>query len=443
MKKMIYRALSLLLVILLHACEYKDIYDAGSEYPVDKVYIAGTYESIIYKVDQIVETGNAPFRYKIDVENNKVLIPLGIYRSSVWSNNDVSVELGIDNDTIPALIDSEELVGEDGTIPEILPADKYRLDTEIHIAKGEDLGQLNLTVDIPFLLDNLDKRYVLGIRILNSNAEINEKMSLIVVDITAGFIEPQPDFTFEMDEKKPFEVSFSNKSVFCLDYEWDFDDGSSTVNEKEPQKHVFPGVGIYNVKLTSKGTRGNLVTKEKVVHIWEDITDIYIKNGGNPFQKAGLVSGRVDCLKDWTCTENVLSTYNSSKKIYVGGYQGYNGGVMDFYANKATTGALENAKIYQTTDLPEGAYYAAFVPFSFVGKNNCYFVVAKGVELPDIDDVESNPNVIAYLHWDETIEITKQGMEFEVLASGPVTIGFVVSNDEGGRVKIKSVSLAK
>ena len=336
MKKMIYRALSLLLVILLHACEYKDIYDAGSEYPVDKVYIAGTYESIIYKVDQIVETGNAPFRYKIDVENNKVLIPLGIYRSSVWSNNDVSVELGIDNDTIPALIDSEELVGEDGTIPEILPADKYRLDTEIHIAKGEDLGQLNLTVDIPFLLDNLDKRYVLGIRILNSNAEINEKMSLIVVDITAGFIEPQPDFTFEMDEKKPFEVSFSNKSVFCLDYEWDFDDGSSTVNEKEPQKHVFPGVGIYNVKLTSKGTRGNLVTKEKVVHIWEDITDIYIKNGGNPFQKAGLVSGRVDCLKDWTCTENVLSTYNSSKKIYVGGYQGDNGGVMDFYANKAT-----------------------------------------------------------------------------------------------------------
>ena len=58
------------------------------EYPVDKVYIAGTYESIIYKVDQIVETENAPFRYKIDVENNKVLIPLGIYRSSVWSNND-------------------------------------------------------------------------------------------------------------------------------------------------------------------------------------------------------------------------------------------------------------------------------------------------------------------------------------------------------------------
>ena len=54
MKKMIYRALPLLLVILLHACEYKDIYDAGSEYPVDKVYIAGTYESIIYKVDQIV-----------------------------------------------------------------------------------------------------------------------------------------------------------------------------------------------------------------------------------------------------------------------------------------------------------------------------------------------------------------------------------------------------
>ena len=94
----------------------------------------------------------------------------------------MSVELGIDNDTIPALIDSEELVGEDGTIPEILPADKYRLDTEIHIAKGEDLGQLNLTVDIPFLLDNLDKRYVLGIRILNSNPGKHMLLRLFLVN---------------------------------------------------------------------------------------------------------------------------------------------------------------------------------------------------------------------------------------------------------------------
>ena len=39
MKKMIYKALALLLVILLHACEYKDIYDAGSEYPVDSGYL--------------------------------------------------------------------------------------------------------------------------------------------------------------------------------------------------------------------------------------------------------------------------------------------------------------------------------------------------------------------------------------------------------------------
>lgn len=444
MKKMIFKIESLLLVlVLLYACEYKNVYDASAEYPADKVYLTGTYEGVIYKIDQITEMENAPYRYRIDIGNNKVVIPLGVYRSSVWSKNDVTVELGIDNDTIPDLIESKELVDSDGSIPEILPEGKYRLDTEIHISKGEDLGRLSLAVDIPFLLENLDKRYVLGIRIVDSSAEINDKMSLIVIDIKAGFIEPQPDFSFEIDEKKPFEVLFSNKSVFCLNYEWDFGDDTSVVTERNPQKHLFPGVGVYNVKLTCMGTRGNVVTREKVVHIWEDITDTYVKNSGNPFLKAGLVSGRVDCLKEWACTENVLSTYNTSKKIYVGGYQGDNGGVMDFYANKATVGALKNAKVYQTTNLPKGAYYAAFVPFSLIGTNDCYFVVAKGDELPDMENLETDPKVLAYLHWDETIELTKQGMEFNVSSTAPITIGFVVSNEENARVKIKSVSLSQ
>ena len=152
MKKIIYKALSVLTVsILLYACEYREVYDAGSEYPNDKVYIAGVYETLIYKVDQIIESPNEPFRYKIDAENNKLLIPIGIYRGSVWSKGNVVVELGVDNDTIPGLIESEELVDEDGSIPEILPEGKYQLDTQVNIAKGEDLGMSNLAIDIPFL----------------------------------------------------------------------------------------------------------------------------------------------------------------------------------------------------------------------------------------------------------------------------------------------------
>jgi len=156
MKKIIYKALSVLTVsILLYACEYREVYDAGSEYPNDKVYIAGVYETLIYKVDQIIESPNEPFRYKIDAGNNKLLIPIGIYRGSVWSKGNVVVELGVDNDTIPGLIESEELVDEDGSIPEILPEGKYQLDTQVNIAKGEDLGMSNLAIDIPFLLSNM------------------------------------------------------------------------------------------------------------------------------------------------------------------------------------------------------------------------------------------------------------------------------------------------
>lgn len=428
---------------LMSACEYKDVFDA--EYPAEQVYITGTYESIIYKVDKIIEKENAPFRYKIDLENNKLIIPLAVYRSSVKSETELLVKLGIDNDTIPVLIENDAFSGDNGSIvPEILPADKYTFETEIVISKGEELGAFELQVDIPFLLENLDKRYVLGISLLDANAKINEKMNLIVVDLLAAFVEANPDFNFVMNNKKPLEVAFANTSKHCLTYEWDFDDGSPVLNDIDPLLHTFPDVGIYNVKLTSKGTRGNFVTITKVVHIWENITSQYVKNAGDPFLKEGVVTGRVDNLADWLYTQNVLSTYNSTKKIYIGGYQMDNGGVMDFYANKSTGGALKNAKIYQTiTSLPMGSYNAGFTPYKFEGENDCYFVVTKSATLPDIESIADDPDVIGYYHWNESIEEKQYGVEFSLDMPQDVTIGFVVSNTEGSRMKIKSVSLSK
>lgn len=444
MKRVVYNILIFCsIAFLIQSCEYREVYDAGSEYPEDKVYIAGVYESVIYKVDAIRETENAPFRYKIDAQNNRLLIPMGVYRGSVWSKKEVTVNLAVSNDTIQGLIESEALVDDDGSVPEILPEGKYTFDEVLHFDKGEDLAITNLSIDIPFLLENLDKRYALGIKIVSSNVDINESKSLIVFDIKAGLIEAQPDFTYEIDEDNPLKIWLTNTSVFCLDYEWDFGDGSPTINEQDPESHEFPTTGRYNVKLTSTGTRGNKVVMTKLVHIWEVITEEFIKNSGNPFVKAGLVSGRVDCLKDWECTENVKTTYNKAKDIYVGGYQGDNGGVMDFYANTATFGALENAKIYQTVALPAGTYNAGFIPYRMDGESNCYFVIYQGNTLPDMEQIESDPNVLGYLHWDETVTLTQQSVEFDVPSDTDVTIGFVVSEPADSRVKIKSVSLAR
>ncbi len=439
----VYKYLFILLSFTcFYSCGYEEV--ANAEYPEDQVYIAGVYESMIYKINQITEKENAPFRYKIDLENNKLIIPLSIYRSSIKSEINTSVQLGIDNDTIPKLIESGILLGENGSVPDILPEGKYELNTGILIQKGEELGKFDLKIDIPFLLENLDKRFVLGIKIINSNTKINDKMSLIVVDILAAFIDAYPNFTFQMNDAQPLEVAFTNTSNFCLSYEWDFGDGSPVLNIAEPLKHTFPGVGIYTVKLTSKGTRGNLVTTTKIVHIWEDVTANYIKNPGNPFKKAGLVSGRVDVLQDWKYTQNVLSTYSSATKIYVGGYQGDNGGVMDFYANSGTGGALKNAKIYQTlTSLPAGLYNAGFIPFSFTNENDCYFVVTRGDSLPDIENITTDTDIISYYHWNKSIDEMKYGVEFNLDSPQNVTIGFVVSNVSGARVKIKSVFLSK
>jgi len=449
MKNIVLRGICLQILFVVfsltvfNACEYKDVADA--DYPDEQVYIGGTYGNLIYKIDQITENENSPFRYTIDPANNRLVIPLAICRAAVASKTNVSVQLEIDNDTIAPLIESEVLVTEGDIVPDILPANKYELNTDVQIKKGEELGKFELSVDIPFLLNNLDKRFVLGIKIMDSNAKINESMSLIVVDILAAFVEANPDFTFEMNEKKPLDVAFKNTSTFCLDYEWDFGDGSPVINEKDPGTHTFPGVGIYNVKLTSTGTRGNTVTETKIVHIWEDVTTEYLVNPGNPFERAGLVSsGRVDALADWSYTQNVLSTYSSANDIYIGGFQLDNGGVMDFYANKSTGGALINAKIYQpVASLPSGTYYAGFTPFSFTGVNDCYFVVTKGNTLPDIENLATDPDVIGYYNWNENIAEDKYGVEFELTQPQDITIGFVVSNEEAARVKIKSVFLSR
>ena len=93
--------------------------------------------------------------------------------------------------------------------------------------------------------------------------------------------------------------------------------------------------------------------------------------------------------------------------------------------------------------MPAGAFNAGFLPSRFNGECDGYFVVAKGTELPDAENMAADPNVLAFMQWDETTEIVQQSMEFSLESAGKVTMGFVVSAPVDSRVQIRSVSLAK
>lgn len=434
--------LFLLLAGVLCSCEYKDIADTG--YIETEVYMQGARQGI-YKVDDLTKEDYGDYRYKVDLENNQLIIPLSVYRAGVNRKGAISVIMGIDNDTVRSLINSGALMDEGETeTPEIYPSEGYTLPSNVEIGDGEDIGRVNLALDIPFIIANMDKRYVLAVKIEDANVKISDKYSTIIVDFNTRFVIPHPKFSFAISKTNPLQVSFTNLTTFAISYEWEFEPGKTSA-ETNPGNYTFPGVGVYPVTLKAKGITGAEYTETQIVTIWEKITDLYIKNPGNPFERAFVApAGRVDILEDWKYTPNVLSTTTrvDGENVQVGGYHMDNDGVIDFYASN-TGGALKNAKIYQTFTLPAGKYKAGFTPYSFTGTNECYYVVATGNELPDIEGIATDANVLVTYHWDSDIANEEYSVMFELEQEKTVTLGFVVNSEPRGRVKIESVSLAR
>lgn len=414
------------MILAVTSCEYKETADA--EYPGQVIYMPAA-RSGIYTVDDMAES-NAPFRYEIDLSAQKVIIPLAVYRAGVDNRGSITVDIETDRDTVSRLIGSGNLTGEDGRTAELLPEGKYTLPESVRIDDGAEIAKIPLTIDLPFLLEQSGKCFAIGVKLLRANAKINESLNTVIVNLSNDFLQPRPGFTYSVTEKNGLTVTFTNTTQFGVSYEWNFGDGSPVSSAETPVPHTYPALGAYTVTLTAEGVAGKKVDYTHVVHLWEDITDQYILNPG-PFKRSDRPTGKVGILQDWSYTSNVLASNGK------GGYYLENGGVMDFYS---TTG-LTNAKIYQSFELPAGTYRAAFTPYEFKGTNECYYVVAAGDEIPDMENLEGNPAVLGLFHWNEDIGQTEQGMDFVVNPGQRVTLGFVVTNQGKSRLKISSVAL--
>jgi PKD repeat protein len=416
-----------LLAVTVISCDYKGV--ADSTYPDQQVYIPAA-KSGVYTVDDI-SVANAPFRYVMDNDNNKIIIPLGIYRSGVNNHGSIDVDVKINNDTVSRLISAGGLIGTDNTNPEILPVDKYTLPSNVTLNNGIENAKLQLSIDIPFLLANPNKRFALGVTISSNDAEANPLLNTIIVVINTNFIFPKPNFSYVSDTQDSTIAIFTNTSMFCLNYTWDFGDGSAVFSGTTPPAHKYDSLGIYNLKLTAQGVTGNTVTLDSIVHMWQDVTKIYFPNPGNPFVRSDNRAVKTGNLKDWDCTPNVKSS---------NGYGGFYADlipVMDFYSSLP----LVNAKIYRSFDLPKGIYRAGFVNAGFKGTNDCYFVAALGNEIPDAGTIPNNANVLAYYHWNTDISTSTNEINFELKTLQRVTIGFEVNNTAKSEIKIKSVFL--
>jgi gliding motility-associated-like protein len=92
---------------------------------------------------------------------------------------------------------------------------------------------------------------------------------------------PIADFHMDPEESTIYspEITFFNDSHFATNYEWSFDDGSTSPMENV--KHTFPSAGLWDVVLTATSYYGCSDTAHDVVVI-NDIFNVYVPNTFTP-----------------------------------------------------------------------------------------------------------------------------------------------------------------
>lgn len=179
--------------------------------------------------------------------------------------------------------------------------------------------------------------------------------------------------------------------------------------------------------------------------ISEDITTLVIRNSGNPFLRDQSVEqkGKWGVLADWSYNSNLLNQENST----LGGWtdedddwDGIRGGIH-LEAKNWNQGGLVNGKIWQSAHLDTNRYSFTFRVARGSGNWNLYFVVMKGKgELPAIDNIEGNPDILARVKVTST-DANEYQIPFELNDSQDITYGWVVTGGNESYLRIKWIKL--
>ena len=426
-------------ILGFYSCEFKEIADA--EYTEPTIYIPVAYRGI-YVLNDTINPESKTYKYKLDLQNNKLIIPLSVYRSGISNKGTLNIDISVNNDTINSLIAAGELIDNKGRNFELIPSDKYSLTPSVVIESGEEWKNILLEVDLGYISTRANKRLALAVTVKSSQIATSPKLGTAIIEIDTRFLVPTPNFNYSISRTNDKLIIFENTSSYALTYQWNLGDGA-TSNKTTPDPHAYADYKTYQVSLTVTGVTGIPATYTKSIQIWENVSMVYLKNPGNPdpFVRSDNRTSRTGNLLDWITTDNLKAL--SSGILYGGFYNDASlGNVMDFYSRES----ISNGKIYQTTRLPQGRYRVTFDPVKFDGTNNCYFVVCGGTIMPDIEQIEGTAAVYIAFNWKEAIEF--QEFEMTIPAEQDVTLGFVISTPppatgQVNEVFIKSVGIYK
>lgn len=169
-----------------------------------------------------------------------------------------------------------------------------------------------------------------------------------------------------------------------------------------------------------------------------DITSLYLKNAGFPFNAAVMANGRFGTLADWTTN---AAAKNISGQGGFDNYPGYGTLAFEYWG----TPAINNGKIYQTVTLPAGKYkLQASVESIAYDLPATYLVAAAGTTIPDAAAYEQSLGFGKFTNG--SLNNKTLDANFTLTAETVVSMGVVanmVSGNQNLRVKgIKLYSIA-
>lgn len=238
---------------LLVSCEYQKIADA--DYPASILYMPAatngifTIDNVPQRVDFLPTPGYA-YRFTVDLTNNKLIIPLGVYRSGLNLSGTVTANIAVNTDTITKLKAVSQVPAKTG----ILPSANYTVPGSVDVLNGAVVADFNLAIDVNYLKSFADTVFALGVGITSSQLVVNPLYKTTVILLYTKILKPTANFSASTDATVHSKVSFTNTSTFQMKNLWNFGDG--TTDTVRAPVHTYATTGTYNVSLTAVGVLG-------------------------------------------------------------------------------------------------------------------------------------------------------------------------------------------
>lgn len=204
---------------------------------------------------------------------------------------------------------------------------------------------------------------------------------------------------------------------------WDFGDGT-TSTELEPAKAYAEGQ-LFTAKVvltTKKGAQANVTKLVSANGSLEDVTTQFLLNTGPKFVASERVGSRWGVVADWRVNAAVRQREGG-----MGGWDEWEGNSMSMEKWGGETDII-NGKIEQTSlvPLPAGKYFYELKFHDFQVKDKLYNVISKADNLPDVNNVETDPNVVGWLKFNGNAPLIST-TAFTLTEQRTVTFGFVAT----------------